>query len=54
MAVRHLNNVLIVVDDLEVVKSFFIDLGLRVEGEQTWKALSWVNSLDCRMCGPPW
>jgi catechol 2,3-dioxygenase-like lactoylglutathione lyase family enzyme len=30
-----MDNVLIVVDDLEAVKAFFIALGLRLEGEQT-------------------
>jgi catechol 2,3-dioxygenase-like lactoylglutathione lyase family enzyme len=30
-----MDNVLIVVDDLEAVKGFFIELGLRLEGEQT-------------------
>src|SRR5262249_39573241 len=35
MALRRLDNVLIVVDDLEVVKAFFIELGLKLEGEAT-------------------
>ena len=35
MAVRRMDNVLIVVDDLEAVKAFFIELGLTLEGEQT-------------------
>jgi catechol 2,3-dioxygenase-like lactoylglutathione lyase family enzyme len=30
-----MDNVLIVVDDLEAVKAFFIELGLRLEGEST-------------------
>jgi catechol 2,3-dioxygenase-like lactoylglutathione lyase family enzyme len=30
-----MDNVLIVVDDLEAVKSFFLDLGLELEGETT-------------------
>jgi catechol 2,3-dioxygenase-like lactoylglutathione lyase family enzyme len=30
-----MDNVLIVVDDLEAVKAFFLDLGLEVEGEAT-------------------
>jgi catechol 2,3-dioxygenase-like lactoylglutathione lyase family enzyme len=33
MAIQRLDNVLIVVDDLEVVKSFFLELGLKLEGE---------------------
>ena len=35
MAVRRMDNVLIVVEDLEAVKAFFIELGLRLEGETT-------------------
>ena len=33
MTLKRMDNVLIVVDDLEAVKSFFIELGLRLEGE---------------------
>jgi catechol 2,3-dioxygenase-like lactoylglutathione lyase family enzyme len=35
MALKRMDNVLIVVDDLDVVKTFFIELGLKLEGEQT-------------------
>ena len=35
MALKRMDNVLIVVDDLEATKAFFIELGLRLEGEQT-------------------
>src|SRR3954471_10321492 len=35
MAVLRMDNVLIVVDDLEAVKAFFIELGLKLEGETT-------------------
>src|SRR3954469_3799454 len=35
MAIKRMDNVLIVVDDLEAVKAFFIELGLTLEGEQT-------------------
>ena len=35
MPVKRMDNVLIVVDDLEAAKAFFIELGLRLEGEQT-------------------
>ena len=35
MAVKRMDNILIVVDDLEAVKAFFIDLGLELEGEHT-------------------
>ncbi|MCX5659389.1 MAG: VOC family protein [Planctomycetota bacterium] len=35
MTLKRMDNVLIVVDDLEAVKAFFIALGLRLEGETT-------------------
>jgi catechol 2,3-dioxygenase-like lactoylglutathione lyase family enzyme len=35
MAIQRMDNVLIVVDDLEAVKAFFIELGLKLEGETT-------------------
>src|SRR5579884_503574 len=33
MTVRRMDNVLIVVEDLEAVKAFFVELGLEIEGE---------------------
>src|SRR3954469_847408 len=35
MAINRMDNVLIVVEDLEAVKAFFIELGLKLEGETT-------------------
>lgn len=35
MALKRMDNVLIVVDDLESVKAFFLELGMEVEGEAT-------------------
>ena len=35
MTVKRMDNVLIVVDDLEAAKAFFIELGLKLEGEMT-------------------
>ena len=35
MTLKRMDNVLIVVDDLEAVKAFFIELGLTLEGEAT-------------------
>src|SRR5881398_2420199 len=35
MAIKRMDNVLIVVNDLEAVKAFFIELGLTLEGEST-------------------
>ena len=35
MPVKRMDNVLIVVEDLEAVKAFFLELGLTLEGEST-------------------
>lgn len=35
MTLRRMDNVLLVVDDLEAVKAFFVALGMQVEGEAT-------------------
>src|SRR3954463_14354893 len=35
MKIKRMDNVLIVVDDLEGAKAFFIELGLKLEGETT-------------------
>ncbi len=35
MSVKRMDNVLIVVEDLEAAKAFFIELGLKLEGETT-------------------
>ena len=35
MTVKRMDNVLIVVDDLEAVKAFFVELGLELEGQTT-------------------
>lgn len=35
MTIKRMDNVLIVVDDLDAVKAFFIELGLELEGETT-------------------
>jgi len=35
MTIKRMDNVLIVVDDLEAVKAFFVELGLTLEGETT-------------------
>src|ERR1700754_3250616 len=35
MTLKRMDNVLIVVDDLKAAKAFFIELGLKLEGEQT-------------------
>ncbi len=35
MTVKRMDNVLMVVDDLEAVKTFFVELGLTLEGEST-------------------
>src|SRR5215210_5093027 len=35
MTLKRMDNVLLVVDDLEAAKAFFIELGLKLEGETT-------------------
>src|SRR5258705_9857505 len=35
MTLKRMDNVLIVVDELEAAKAFFIELGLKLEGEST-------------------
>src|SRR5687767_136119 len=35
MTLKRMDNVLLVVDDLKAVKAFFIELGLKLEGEST-------------------
>ena len=44
MTLKRMDNVLIVVDDLEAVKAFFIELGLKLGGETTVEGPS-VGSL---------
>jgi len=43
MALRRLDNVLIVVEDLEAAKAFFIELGMKLEGEMPIEG-RWVDS----------
>jgi catechol 2,3-dioxygenase-like lactoylglutathione lyase family enzyme len=35
LTIKRMDNVLIVVDDLEATKAFFIELGLKLEGQTT-------------------
>ena len=35
MTLKRMDNILIVVDDLEAVKAFFVELGLQLEGQTT-------------------
>ncbi len=44
MTLKRMDNVLIVVDDLEAAKAFFVELGLKLEGESTVEGPS-VGSL---------
>ncbi len=48
MTLQRMDNVLIVVDDLEAVKAFFVALGMEVEGETTVEG----SSVD-RLIGLP-
>src|SRR5215208_2352700 len=40
MTLKGMDNILIVVDDLEAVKAFFLELGLELEGETTVEGTS--------------
>jgi catechol 2,3-dioxygenase-like lactoylglutathione lyase family enzyme len=44
MALQRMDNVLIVVEDLEVVKAFFIALGMELEGETPVEG-NWVDRI---------
>ena len=44
MTLRRMDNVLIVVDDLEAAKAFFLTLGLRLEGETVVEG-DWVDRI---------
>lgn len=44
MTVKRMDNILIVVDDLEAVKAFFVELGLKLEGQTTVEGAS-IGSL---------
>src|SRR5688572_18351516 len=48
MTVKRMDNVLIVVDDLEAVKAFFIELGLKLEGESTVEGPSVGNLIGLK------
>src|SRR5262249_19810468 len=42
MTIQRMDNVLIVVDDLEAAKAFFVELGMELEGERTVEG-RWVD-----------
>jgi catechol 2,3-dioxygenase-like lactoylglutathione lyase family enzyme len=44
MAIRRMDNVLIVVENIDSVKAFFIDLGMELDGETTVEG-PWVGSV---------
>ena len=44
MALQRMDNVLIVVEDLEAVKAFFIELGMELDGETSVEG-PWVGSV---------
>src|SRR5436309_820128 len=44
MTIQRMDNVLIVVDDLEAAKAFFVELGMELEGETTVEG-GWVGSV---------
>src|SRR6267142_1710498 len=44
MTIQRMDNVLIVVEDLEAAKAFFVELGMELEGETTVEG-PWVDSV---------
>jgi len=44
MTLKRMDNILIVVDDLEAVKAFFIELGMELEGEAPVEG-AWVDRI---------
>ncbi len=44
MAIKRMDNVLIVVKDIEAAKAFFVELGMELEGETTVEG-PWVGSI---------
>jgi catechol 2,3-dioxygenase-like lactoylglutathione lyase family enzyme len=44
MTLQRMDNVLIVVDDLEAAKAFFVELGMQLEGETTVEG-RWVDQV---------
>ena len=53
MTIQRIDNVLIVVDDLEAAKSFFIKLGLELEGETQVEGPSVDGLIGSRAFAPP-
>ena len=52
MTLQRMDNVLIVVDDLEAAKAFFVELGMELEGEMPARDVGWTLSLGSRTCEP--
>lgn len=44
MTLQRMDNILIVVDDLEAAKAFFVELGMELEGETTMEG-PWVDRI---------
>jgi catechol 2,3-dioxygenase-like lactoylglutathione lyase family enzyme len=41
MTIRRIDHVGVIVNDLPAAKAFFLDFGLEVLGERSWKASGW-------------
>src|SRR6266545_5307032 len=52
MMLQRMDNVLIVVDDLEAAKAFFVELGMELEGETTVEGPSVDRLIGLRPCYP--
>jgi len=46
MAIQRMEHVGIVVDDLAAAPAFFVELGLKLQGEGTPRAVGWTASSD--------
>ncbi|BEP56584.1 hypothetical protein GmRootV118_38280 [Variovorax sp. V118] len=53
MTLKRMDNILIVVDDLEAVKAFFVELGLKLEGQTTVEGPAVGSPSGWEMSGPP-
>ncbi|WP_259696269.1 hypothetical protein [Pseudomonas brassicacearum] len=54
MPLKRMDNVLIVVDDLEAMKAFFIALGLTLEGQTTVEGPEIGNLIGLGNVRAPW
>jgi catechol 2,3-dioxygenase-like lactoylglutathione lyase family enzyme len=51
MTIQHMEHVGIVVDDLEAATAFFVELGLKLQGEGRSRAVGWTAWSGSRASG---